>query len=105
MGPSEEHRIAHFSNRSVWILDSPERWSILQFPSRENYSIHSVEQGAHHRRHPLCDIDCYGSDLAWPMVTGTRENAAWAQEIGGSGAFEIRNGSAHWILRIVGKVI
>jgi putative methyltransferase (TIGR01177 family) len=42
----------------------------------------------------LCDIDCHGSDLAWPMVTGTRENAAWAQERGGKGEFEIRNGSA-----------
>ena len=42
----------------------------------------------------LCDIDSYGSDLAWPMVTGARENAAWAQEIGGSGSFEIRNGSS-----------
>ena len=42
----------------------------------------------------LCGIDCSGSDLAWPMVTGTRENAAWAQERGGKGNFEIQNGSA-----------
>ncbi len=42
----------------------------------------------------LCNIDCYGSDLAWPMVTGTRENAKWAQERGGKGEFLIRNGSA-----------
>ena len=42
----------------------------------------------------LCGIDCSGSDLAWPMVTGTRENAAWAQQRGGTGEFEIRNGSA-----------
>ena len=42
----------------------------------------------------LCGADCFGSDLAWPMVTGTRENALWAQERGGSGNFEIRNGSA-----------
>ena len=42
----------------------------------------------------LCGIDCFGSDLAWPMVTGTRENSAWAQERGGNGDFEIRNGSA-----------
>lgn len=42
----------------------------------------------------LCGIDCFGSDLAWPMVTGTRENAAWAQARGGKGSFEIRNGSA-----------
>ena len=42
----------------------------------------------------LCGFDCSGSDLAWPMVTVTRENAAWAQERGGEGSFEIRNGSA-----------
>ena len=42
----------------------------------------------------LCNLDCYGSDLAWPMVTGTRENATWAQARGGKGNFEIRNGSA-----------
>ena len=42
----------------------------------------------------LCGLSCGGSDLAWPMVTGTRENAAWAQERGGEGDFEIRNGSA-----------
>ena len=28
------------------------------------------------------------------MVTGTRQNAEWAQQLGGAGAFEIRNGSA-----------
>jgi tRNA G10 N-methylase Trm11 len=28
------------------------------------------------------------------MVTGTRENASWAQQRGGEGEFEIRNGSA-----------
>ena len=42
----------------------------------------------------LCNLDCYGSDLAWPMVIGTRENAAWANGRGGNGSFEIRNGSA-----------
>jgi len=42
----------------------------------------------------LRNLDCFGSDLAWPMVTGTRENAAWAQARGGKGNFEIRNGSA-----------
>ena len=42
----------------------------------------------------LCGIDSYGSDLAWPMVVGTRENADWAQKRGGKGDFEIRNGSA-----------
>ncbi len=42
----------------------------------------------------LCGLSCSGSDLAWPMVTGTRENASWAQERGGEGDFEIRNGSA-----------
>lgn len=42
----------------------------------------------------LCGLDSYGGDLAWPMVTGTRENAKWAQERGGSGTFEVRNGSA-----------
>ncbi|MEE2759416.1 MAG: THUMP domain-containing protein, partial [Candidatus Thermoplasmatota archaeon] len=42
----------------------------------------------------LCGVDCYGSDLAWPMVTGTRENAKWAQDRGGKGNFEIRNSSA-----------
>ncbi|MEE2747123.1 MAG: THUMP domain-containing protein [Candidatus Thermoplasmatota archaeon] len=42
----------------------------------------------------LCGIDSYGSDLAWPMVVGTRENATWAQQRGGKGDFEIRNGSA-----------
>ena len=42
----------------------------------------------------LCGMDCFGSDLAWPMVTGTRENAAWAQDRGGTGSYEIRNGSA-----------
>lgn len=42
----------------------------------------------------LCSLDCCGSDLAWPMVTGTRENSAWAQGRGGKGNFEIRNGSA-----------
>ena len=42
----------------------------------------------------LCGLTCSGSDLAWPMVTGTRENAAWAQQRGGEGDFEIRNGSA-----------
>ena len=42
----------------------------------------------------LCGIDSFGSDLAWPMVTGTRQNAEWAQQLGGAGAFEIRNGSA-----------
>jgi len=42
----------------------------------------------------LCNLSCHGSDLAWPMVTGTRENAAWAQQRGGEGEFEIRNGSA-----------
>lgn len=42
----------------------------------------------------LCGMDSFGSDLAWPMVTGTRENASWAQERGGGGDFEIRNGSA-----------
>lgn len=42
----------------------------------------------------LRGLDCCGSDLAWPMVTGTRENAAWAQERGGEGGFEVRHGSA-----------
>ena len=42
----------------------------------------------------LCGFTCSGSDLAWPMVVGTRENAAWAQQRGGQGTFEIRNGSA-----------
>ncbi len=43
----------------------------------------------------LCGIDSHGSDLAWPMVTGTRQNADWAQlSLGGTGNFEIRNGSA-----------
>ena len=42
----------------------------------------------------LRGLDCAGSDLAWPMVTGTRENAAWAQGRGGTGIFEILNASA-----------
>jgi tRNA (guanine10-N2)-dimethyltransferase len=42
----------------------------------------------------LCGFTCSGSDLAWPMVTGTRENATWAQQRGGQGMYEIRNGSA-----------
>lgn len=42
----------------------------------------------------LCGIESSGSDLAWPMVIGSRENAAWAQELGGMGNFDIRNGSA-----------
>ena len=42
----------------------------------------------------LCGMDCFGSDLAWPMVTGTREKAAWAKDRGGTGSYEIRNGSA-----------
>ena len=42
----------------------------------------------------LCGMDCFGSDLAWPMVIGTRDNAIWAKERGGAGSYEIRNGSA-----------
>ena len=42
----------------------------------------------------LCGLTSSGSDLAWPMVIGTRENASWAQERGGEGEFEIRNCSA-----------
>ena len=82
-----------FSNRSVWILDSHVRWSILQFP-RGKLLDPFCGTGGLIIEGILCDIDCFGSDLAWPMVTGARENAAWAQEIGGSGSFEIRNGSS-----------
>ena len=42
----------------------------------------------------LCGIESFGSDLAWPMVTGTRQNAVWAQELGGTGDYEIRNSSS-----------
>ena len=42
----------------------------------------------------LCGMDCFGSDLAWPMVVGSRENAQWAVERGGSGQYEVRNGSS-----------
>lgn len=43
----------------------------------------------------LCGLDSYGSDLAWPMVTGTRQNSEWAQStMNGTGSFEVRNGSA-----------
>ncbi|MEE2812257.1 MAG: hypothetical protein VX627_04435 [Candidatus Thermoplasmatota archaeon] len=43
----------------------------------------------------LCNLASYGSDLAWPMVTGTRENVQWAQNsLDGTGTAEIRNASA-----------
>ena len=43
----------------------------------------------------ICGIDSFGSDLAWPMVTGTRENVEWIREqIGNQALSEIRNGSA-----------
>ncbi|MBN17072.1 MAG: THUMP domain-containing protein [Candidatus Thermoplasmatota archaeon] len=42
----------------------------------------------------LCGMDSCGSDLAWPMVVGSRENAQWAVERGGVGHYDVRNGSA-----------
>ncbi len=43
----------------------------------------------------ICGLDSYGSDLAWPMVTGTRENVEWIrQKIGDEAISEVRNGSA-----------
>jgi len=43
----------------------------------------------------ICGIDSYGSDLAWPMVTGTRENVEWIrQQIDNQALSEVRNGSA-----------
>ena len=66
MGQAKSHRIVHFSNRSVWIRRLARAMVNLAIPEQGKLLDPFCGTGGLIIEGILCDIDSYGSDLAWP---------------------------------------